>query len=185
MKRALTVFGFICSTLITQANGQNMAGSDKTESFDLSRIDASVVRQFSMAWQCSGLGMSAREGLVLVSRKADGSYLPGFQGCSNEFTQVSFRWRQDIIAIIHTHRNADDAKPSPQDELVADRFGVPIFTITRRGMFVYYPSTKKTAKVMNGLDWLQAGKFRSDIEGKVLSDRLHTPSQSTNERRTL
>ncbi|HEY3135523.1 MAG TPA: hypothetical protein VGL29_05675 [Blastocatellia bacterium] len=66
-----------------------------------------------------------------------------------------------LIAVVHTHRNVDDSRPNSQDQSVADRFGVPIVTITRRGMFVYDPSIKKTDKVMSGLDWLQLSKFHT------------------------
>jgi hypothetical protein len=37
---------------------------------------------------------------------------------------------------------------------VADRYGVPIFTITISGMYMYNPATKQTSKVLEGLDWL-------------------------------
>ena len=161
MKASLIVFGLIWSALVIDADGQNSAERRNAEIFDLSRIDASVVDQFYLAWRCSGLGMSDSEALVLVFRKPDGSYLADYQGCSNEFARYRFAWRPEIIAIVHTHRNVDDARPSSQDQSVADRFRVPIITITRRGMFVYDPSTKQTDKVMSGLDWLQTSKFQT------------------------
>ena len=40
-----------------------------------------------------------------------------------------------------------DPKPSTQDMRVGDRFGVPIFTITRWGMFMYDPNTKRVTKI--------------------------------------
>ncbi|HJZ69001.1 MAG TPA: hypothetical protein VKF81_12820, partial [Blastocatellia bacterium] len=136
MKASLIVFGLIWSALVIDVNGQNPAGRSNAESFDPSRIDASVVDQFYLAWRCSGFGTSDSEALVLVFRKPDGSYLADYQGCSNEFARYRFAWKPGIIAIVHTHRDVDDAKPSSQDQSVANRFRVPIVTLTRRGMFV-------------------------------------------------
>ena len=161
MKASLIVLGLIWTALVIDVNGQSLTGRSKAEPFDLSRIDARAVDQFYLAWRCSQVGTSDREALVLMFRKPDGSYLAAYQGCSDEFAKYRFAWRPGIIAIVHTHRNIDDPRPSSQDQSVADRFGVPIVTITRRGMFVYDPFIKKTDKVMSGLDWLQTSKFQT------------------------
>jgi hypothetical protein len=42
---------------------------------------------------------------------------------------------------------------------LADRFGVPIFTITHLGMYVYDPDTRKISKVKDRLDWLESAKW--------------------------
>src|SRR2546428_977080 len=135
MKASLIALGLIWTALVIDVNGQNPARPSNAEPFDLSRIDASAVDQFYLAWRCSEVGISDREALVLMFRKPDGSYLAAYQGCSNEPAKYRFAWRSGIIAIVHTHRNVDDPRPSSQDQSVADRFGVPIVTITRRGMF--------------------------------------------------
>jgi hypothetical protein len=43
------------------------------------------------------------------------------------------------VGIVHTHPNSSSAKPQDEDIIVANKFRVPIFTITNRGMFVYDP----------------------------------------------
>jgi hypothetical protein len=42
---------------------------------------------------------------------------------------------------------------------LADRFNVPMITITLHGMFVYDPATKRTTRVLDGLDWIESGKW--------------------------
>ena len=124
-------------------------------SFDLSRIDRNAIKEFKRAWHCSEAGASNVEGLVLIYRKPDGSYLAVSQGCYYDDRRFVFPWRSHIIAIVHTHRNKDDRRPSPQDKRVADRFQVPIFTITNGGMYLYDPEARKTTQITDSLDWLE------------------------------
>ena len=49
-----------------------------------------------------------------------------------------------------------------EDLRTADRFGIPVLTITRRGMHVYDPDTKKISLVREGLDWLDSTKWVKD-----------------------
>jgi hypothetical protein len=73
---------------------------------------------------------------------------------TNEYKKCTFKWNAAAIAIVHTHPNGSDPKPAEQDRQVADKYDVPNFTLTLSGMYVYDPATKKTSKVLNGLDWL-------------------------------
>jgi len=68
----------------------------------------------------------------------------------------------NIIAVVHTHPNGVDPKPAGDDLRLADRFGVPVFTITQRGMYVYDPDTKKVSLVKAGLEWLESAKWSYD-----------------------
>ncbi|MEW6211044.1 MAG: hypothetical protein AB1631_21950 [Acidobacteriota bacterium] len=132
----------------------------KGTSFDLSRIDESVVKEFQKAWLCTGGGTTNSEGLVLIFRKVDGSYIARAGECINEFLKFSFKWHPAAIAIVHSHPYNRDPRPTRRDEEIADKFRVPIFTITLQGMFMYDPTTKKTTKVMHDQDWLKADSFR-------------------------
>jgi hypothetical protein len=60
---------------------------------------------------------------------------------------------------VHTHPNACNERPSWPDKDIADKYHVPILTITSRGMFMYDPETKKISKVQDGLDWLKLDKW--------------------------
>jgi hypothetical protein len=79
--------------------------------------------------------------------------------CMNEYLKFSFKWHPAAKAIVHTHPYNRDPMPTRRDEEVADKFRVPIFTITRQGVFMYDPATKKTSKVMDKLDWLDASAY--------------------------
>jgi len=140
---------------VVSINGRVKAGFEF-----LRRMDNRVVREFAIAWQSSGGGITGREGVVLIFRMADGGYRGVSQGASYEYHRFSFGWRPNAVAIVHTHPNNCDPKPSPHDEQVAEKYHVPIFTITLRGMYVYNPATRITSKVLNDLDWLKLSKWR-------------------------
>lgn len=137
------------------ATDQNHAMRRSRASFVISRIDEQVVREFERAWDKSAHGIRLIEALVLIFRMPDGSIkaVPG--GHTNEAYRFTFEWNQAIIAIVHTHPNKSHPEPQGPDLLIADKFGVPMFTITRDGMYLYDPATKNIAKVQDGLDWLK------------------------------
>jgi len=80
-------------------------------------------------------------------------------GRTNESYKFTFDWNPSIIAIVHTHPNNCDPKPQEQDVLVARKFGVPILTITRRGMYVYDPGVDLITRVHDGTDWLELSSW--------------------------
>jgi len=129
----------------------------------ISTIDKQIVEAFSTAWRRSGNGSLPLEGVVLILRMADGGYSGREMGSSNEHRQFTFRWHPATIAIVHTHPNTSDPKPQDEDIAVADRYHVPVFTITSRGMYVYDPGTRKLSKVMRNLDWLDASNWSKGL----------------------
>jgi hypothetical protein len=139
---------------------------------DLSKFDIALIKQFRNAWHVSKCGTSHSEGVVLIYRLQDGSYRGDFLGASNEFKQFTFTINSAVIAVVHTHPNTASAKPSPEDIDVANKYGVLMFTITLKGMFVYDPFTKKTRNVMDGVDWLEPAKWTNEVALKMakLSD---------------
>ncbi|HEX5733037.1 MAG TPA: hypothetical protein VF131_09405 [Blastocatellia bacterium] len=122
--------------------------------FILANMTEQVRKEFEKAWDTSGAGTSAVEGLVLLYRLPDGSLLAKVQDTTNESRKVSFKWTPSIIAVVHTHSNMGEARPLGDDLVVSNRFQIPVFTITNRGMFVYDPATKKISRVMKNLTWL-------------------------------
>jgi hypothetical protein len=99
----------------------------------------------------------------------DGATLAISQGKSDEQKRFTFGWAANIIAVVHTHPNGVDPKPAGDDLRLADRFGVPVFTITQRGMYVYDPDTRKTSMVQDGIDWLESTKW--DHERQAVAKR--------------
>ena len=159
---------FICNVVSSLAQTKNESHGEKT-AFIVSKIDAAAAKEFQEAWHVSRNGSDGFEGLVLVYSTPNGSILTRSQGKSAEQKHFTFGWTADIIAVVHTHPNGVDPKPAGDDLRLADRFGVPVFTITQRGMYVYDPESRKISMVQAGLDWLESAKWTHD--GQSLAAR--------------
>lgn len=151
--------GPVAPAEVERADRVSRASFDRTPPFVISTFDTGMVEEFRRAWTRAGAGTVASECVVLILRMANGGYSARSMGFSNEYKAFTFPWHPATIAIIHTHPNKSSARPLDQDVSVADKYGVPIFTITNRGMYVYDPSTRKTSKVKEGLDWLDPYKW--------------------------
>lgn len=128
----------------------------------VSKINDPVVNEFQKAWLLSGNGFDKTEALVLLYRMRDGSISARSLGRGGQYRRFTFAWTSAIIAVVHTHPNGDEPRPLGEDLRSADKFGIPVFTITRRGMYVYDPDTKKISLVHQGLDWLESAKWNDD-----------------------
>ena len=180
--RLLFVSAVLCLMLsFSTAQAQTSATDDgrplvgSRSRFVLSDIDAKVVKEFNRAWQQCVLGTKNNEAVVLVIRNTDGSIKAVSAGHSTQAYQFTFTWNPAIIAIFHTHPNNRDPKPVAQDILVARRFDVPIFTLSRQGMFMYDPATDRITKLKAGLDWLDFPSWQqaSDLAAINPSQRKH------------
>lgn len=136
------------------------------------------MKEFEKAWQVSRSGTNGREGLVLIFRMPDGSYTGRSQGSTGEYQAFTFNWISNAVAIVHTHPNGTSPRPSEQDLRVADKYDVPIFTITISGMYVYNPATKIISKVMDGLDWLNLSKWTKETARKLKISRTQIAESS-------
>lgn len=152
---------FICSGASALPQTKSRSYGEKT-AFIISKIDAAVIKEFQEAWHLSRNGSDGFEGLVLVYPATDGSILARSQGKSDEQKHFTFGWTSNIIAVVHTHPNGVDPKPAGRDLQFADTFGVPVFTITQRGMYVYDPDTRKTSMLQDRLDWLDLARWNHD-----------------------
>ena len=148
------------------------------DGFDFLRnIGKGVIKEFYKAWCASGDGTNGREGALLIFRMEDGSYTGKSLDYTNEHKKFTFKWRPNALAIVHTHPNVSDPEPSAQDQRVGEKFDVPIFTITIKGMYVYDPAAKITSKVMDGLDWLNLSRWTQEKARNVHSS-LHQVHES-------
>jgi hypothetical protein len=127
--------------------------------FDTSQVTSDVIKEFEKAWGISSNGTSGKEGVVLLFKTHGAGYSARVQPKTNEQKQATFYWIPNAIAIVHTHPNRSDPRPSSEDKRLAHRFNVPMFTITIHGMYVYDPLTQKTSMIHYGLDWLDFGKW--------------------------
>src|SRR5262249_45459397 len=152
----LLVFAFTGSALAAPAD-REVAGT--RSDFDLSKIAGDVTKELNKAWRFARCGTANVEALVLIFKNADGSYRAQALAPKNEYNQFTFKWSAGVIAIIHTHPTNCAPRPTANDMRIADKYRVPMFTITRDGMFLYDPNTRKVTKVQNNLDWLNASKW--------------------------
>lgn len=159
-------FGMESRRLTATSKAPTSPSYGKTIDSILGGMNQEVKKAFKKAWKISAAGTSSVEGLVLIFRKPDGSLQARVQNSTNEMRQVSFRWIPNILAVVHTHPNNVNPAPGGKDLLVADRFQIPVFTITDRGMFVYDPATGKIIRVMPGFSWLP-DKCRENLSASV------------------
>ena len=150
----------ICSSDTTLAQSNRVPVGEKVAQI-LAGVDEDVVNQFRKAWSDSRLGNNRPEAVVLIYRLADGRYRGEFQGVTNEYGQSTFKWDRSAVAIVHSHPQCFSPEPTAQDQRVAEKLGVPIFTITAKGMYVYDPATRKISLVHEYLDWLDPSKWKA------------------------
>lgn len=140
----------------------------------LTLIDGDIVREFRRAWSLSKNGSDGREGALLVYLMPNGRYKAELQRYVNGYRYASFTWNPSAVAIVHTHPNNSDPEPTLHDQAVSDKYGVPIFTLTEKGMFVYEPTGRTTRRIMPGTDWLELSswnKSRASIGGLLEGQR--------------
>src|SRR5262249_61404163 len=116
--------------------------SKRNADFVMSTFDQPIVESFSKAWRRVGNGTLSEESVVLILRMANGGYSARDMGQTHEHKQFTFRWHPATIAIVHTHPNSSGAMPQDEDLTVTDKYHVPTFTLTNRGMYVYHPPTR-------------------------------------------
>jgi hypothetical protein len=121
--------------------------------FVISKFEPGFVDELEKSWTEVHQGNSTFESVILILRTATG-YQARRQKLTYEYKKCTFPWHPATLAIIHTHPNECPALPQPDDMSIADRYHVPVFTITSRGMFGYDPVTRKIQKVMDGVEWL-------------------------------
>jgi hypothetical protein len=125
-------------------------------------IEASVVQDELKLGSCLHPGALSQigQGAQVVCGKSVGAVVSSKKTARSSPTRSSaFGWTSNIIAVVHTHPNGVDPKPAGHDLQLADRFGVPVFTITQRGMYVYDPVTRRTSMVQDGLTWLDSSRW--------------------------
>ena len=120
--------------------------------------DPAVIAALGKAWTASGNGMATREGTVVLYNNPDGTIRPVHLPITNDHKTYKVKLEPNAAAILHTHSNRDAFRPSDGDRAEADRVRIPIYTLTRQGMYRYDPNTKKTELVRQGLTWLDKPK---------------------------
>jgi hypothetical protein len=139
--------------------GERVERFERGAEFVISTFDRQIIKEFGKAWRNSGNGMTDSESVVLIFRMLGGGYAARSLGATNERRQFTFRWHPGAIAIIHTHPNNASPIPQQADCQIADKYGVPIFTLARDGMFAYDPYTKRITRVRDGMKWMELSSW--------------------------
>jgi len=159
----IPVFNLLALVAVSACPPQGEKSINETgrthSSFVLSKINEQVTGEFLKAWNSSHNGIDNVEAVVLIFGKVNGSYFATALGQTNEINKLRFKWDPAALAIAHTHPTSINPKPSLQDMRLAERMGVPIFTMTRWGMYMYDPGTHQMTKVQNSLDWLEPSSW--------------------------
>ena len=145
--------------------------------FDLFRIDRGVIEQFKNAWEFSRCGTASVEAVVLIFRNADGSYGARSLPPNNEFDKLTFEWDREAIGIAHTHPNNCNPRPSANDMQLANKYRVPMFTLTLDGMYMYDPNTKKITRVQDNLNWLKPSTWNRRTQSASVKSVTHPDRQ--------
>lgn len=124
----------------------------------LTNINDETRMELEKAWHISGSGVGKMEAVVPLFRMRDGSIRARSLGRTNEHKRFTFAWHPGIVAVQHTHPNSSNPQPAVEDMKIADKFGIPVCTITNRGLFVYDPAARKTVKLHDGLNWLNPSR---------------------------
>jgi hypothetical protein len=130
----------------------------------VSEVDVAMVRVFRAAWKSVGDGTSLSEAVLVLERSPNGSLIATPLPMTNEQRKFTFRWDPTTKGLIHTHPNICSPRPTPEDRAIADKVGVPIFTLSNRGMFMYDPETKKVTIVQDNLDWMNLSKWNRSAQ---------------------
>jgi hypothetical protein len=74
-------------------------------------------------------------------------------------------------AIVHTHPNSDDPRPSQPDRDIADKHNIDIYTVTSQGVFLYRKGMKTPLQVINRDDFNKVVKGRESALKVALSKK--------------
>ena len=126
----------------------------------IQEVDEQALGELERAWLLARAGTGAVEEAVLLVRLPDGGWEARLEPHSNVHAGARFSLPPGAAAIFHTHPNAVLAEPSRQDRRLADRLGLPVFTLASEGLFVYDPRAGRVLKLMDRLQWLDAERWR-------------------------
>lgn len=118
--------------------------------------DLDVIKASERAWMSSQNGTARFESGFAVTQQQGGPMSIVKLPHTNEEDRITFTVPRFSIAIFHTHRNVRAAPPSPADITLADKYSIPVYTLTNRGLWKYPPGGPKPTKPLRpNQDWLK------------------------------
>jgi RHS repeat-associated protein len=139
--------------------------NDPTNLIDPSGLDAvtadshNLERMYEL-WASAGFGQKETERAGFLTENS------GQYGCQAWPWSAAYRkevWPKGkplprgVIAVVHTHPNKADPKPSTGDRASAAKVGLPFYTVTRSGIYKYDPTTRATTREEDS-SWVQRAK---------------------------
>lgn len=159
MKKQFASWLVVLAVWGCSAAAQQESTFPRVVNFDVNEMDWTVAQVFARAWKMSHGGTCPHE-VAVVLRMQNGRYVAELQQSNNKHYTTSVTVTPGVVALVHTHPNARPAEPSPTDRRIADRLGLPVVTLSSRGVYAYDPSTRKTTKVMAGVTWLDRANWQ-------------------------
>jgi hypothetical protein len=105
----------------------------------------------------SGFGMTGPfERAAFVIQHSDGTYSCEAWPLAHKYLSEQFYGflPEHTVAIAHTHP-VQFPRPSLQDQMEAVRLGIPIYTITIRGVYKATPGKRSVATIANSQSWIR------------------------------
>jgi hypothetical protein len=120
--------------------------------------DPHVREMMRMLWRAAGLGTTCWERAAWIVRNEDGSYscvqVPPSRECFR--LTLSSERPEGAVALMHTHPSKLGAMRIDEgnDANVAEKIGLPLYTIGAAGLFRYDPVTNVERRIEHGLSWM-------------------------------
>ena len=132
-----------------------------------------VIDALNEAWKKANYGEGYNEAVFAVYRKLEGDLFLSKMEVSTSYDEHHFTMGGNIMpsaqALFHTHKNHPDftlAYPARADRELSEKYGMPVVTITSRGLFWYEPNTHEIIALRKGLEWNHPKEEKFNIARK-------------------
>lgn len=146
-------------------NVYEYASSDPINLFDPTGLDPvtadphNLERMYEL-WEKAGYGVKDTERAGFITAN-DNQFAcqawPWSAAYRKEEWPAGKPWPVGTVAVAHTHPNKANHRPSTGDRATADRINLPIYTITRSGIYKYDPVTRATTQEEDS-SWAERAK---------------------------
>jgi hypothetical protein len=116
-------------------------------------------------WKLQGYGQRETESAFIVHGvRPDKSLIVRRVEDSMQRHHDSFPVMIGDTAVVHTHPNSVDWKPSDDDKRVANEKGIDMYVLSQKGLTLYKPHTKEPVLIA-GPEYLTPAKITAKIKG--------------------
>jgi len=152
MKRlaiAIALFSFLTVWYTKPAHGQpDEISSEAVRTLDLN--DCKILLIFARLWKYSPLDDKERAAWIVLNSKGEYESIDWPHTPQRRITVWSEPLPDHIAAQAHTHGDHLDPKPSPPDAAIARRLRIPVYTLSRKGIWRVTPDGVITQELAHG-----------------------------------